>query len=203
MDTDALYAPYREEKFRIFSERIANDSTYPFAGVRIPVLRKLAKGIDPDEVSIRYHEDVILKGLAIGGMKAPFSEKRKRLDALLPFLSAWDHTDVTASSFRCGKGEQAEAFSYFISLLDEERTFPRRLGIVYLMSHRKDHPDREAILSAIADADSSEYYISMAVAWALSFFYIDDKDMALPFFSKVSGQTERRAWQKVRDSRRT
>ena len=74
MDTDALYAPYKEERTRIFNERISNDQVYPHIGVRIPILRKLAKGISPDDIPIRYHEDVTLKGLAIAEMKAPLSE---------------------------------------------------------------------------------------------------------------------------------
>ena len=203
MDTEALYAPYKEERTRIFNERISNDQVYPHIGVRIPILRKLAKGISPDDIPIRYHEDVTLKGLAIAEMKAPLSEKLDKLDNLLPFLSAWDHTDVIASSFAPKKGERDEALSYFTELLKDARPFPRRLGIVYLMSHRKDYEDQEALLKAIAGADSAEYYISMAVAWALSFFYIDNKDRALPYFEKVSEQTRKRAWQKVRDSRRT
>ena len=65
MDTKDLYAPYASEHTRVFNERISKDPVYPFAGVRIPVLRRLAKEAAPDEITIRYHEDVILKGLAV------------------------------------------------------------------------------------------------------------------------------------------
>ena len=167
------------------------------------MLRKLAKDLDPDSVEIRFHEDVTLRGLAIASMKAPLAVKLEKLDELLPLITAWDHTDVIASSLKPGKGEKDEALAYFLTLLKDERIFPRRLAIVYLMSHRKDYEDQEMLLSAITNADSSEYYISMAVAWALSFFYIDDKERALPYFDRVSEQTRKRAWQKVRDSRRT
>ena len=203
MDTEALYAPYRDERTRIFNERISNDPIYPFAGMRIPMLRKLAKDLDPDSIEIRFHEDVTLRGLAIASMKAPLAVKLEKLDELLPLITAWDHTDVIASSLKPGKGEKDEALTYFLQLLKDERIFPRRLAIVYLMSHRKDYEDQDMLLSSITDADSNEYYISMAVAWALSFFYIDDNERALPYFDKVSEQTRKRAWQKVRDSRRT
>ena len=203
MDTEALYAPYRDERTRIFNERISNDSTYPFAGMRIPMLRKLAKDLDPDTIEIRFHEDVTLRGLAIASMKVPLAVKLEKLDKLLPLITAWDHTDVIASSLKPGKGEKDEALAYFLTLLKDERVFPRRLAIVYLMSHRKDDEDQDMLLSAITNSDSSEYYISMAVAWALSFFYIDDNERALPYFDKVTEQTRKRAWQKVRDSRRT
>ena len=204
MDTDALYAPYRNEKTKAFNEKITKDEVYPQAGVRIPVLRSLAKTIsNPDEITIRYHEDVILKGLAIAAMKAPLKEKLSKLGSMLDALSAWDHADVIASSLKPRKAEREEALAYFLELLEDKRTFPRRLGIVYLMSHRKDYGNKEELLEAITEADNQEYYISMAVAWALSFFYIDDNDTALPYFERVSEETRKRAWQKVRDSRRT
>ena len=140
MDTDALYAPYRNEKTKAFNEKITKDEVYPQAGVRIPVLRSLAKTIsNPDEITIRYHEDVILKGLAIAAMKAPLKEKLSKLGSMLDALSAWDHADVIASSLKPRKAEREEALAYFLKLLEDKRTFPRRLGIVYLMSHRKDY----------------------------------------------------------------
>ena len=202
MDTKDLYAPYASEHTRVFNERISKDPVYPFAGVRIPVLRRLAKEAAPDEIMIRYHEDVILKGLAIISSRIPFPDKLKAIDDLIPYMTAWDHTDVIASSLKPGKKDREEAERYFLSLLKDKRTFARRLGIVFLMSRRKDY-ERERLLEAICAADSDEYYVSMAVAWALSFFYIDDRESAEPWFVKVSEATRRRAWQKVRDSRRT
>ena len=184
MDTKDLYAPYASEHTRVFNERISKDPVYPFAGVRIPVLRRLAKEAAPDEITIRYHEDVILKGLAIISSRIPFPDKLKAIDDLIPYMTAWDHTDVIASSLNPGKKDREEAERYFLSLL------------------KKDY-ERERLLEAICAADSDEYYVSMAVAWALSFFYIDDRESAEPWFVKVSEATRRRAWQKVRDSRRT
>ena len=202
MDTKDLYAPYASEHTRVFNERISKDPVYPFAGVRIPVLRRLAKEAAPDEIMIRYHEDVILKGLAIISSRIPFTDKLKAIDDLIPYMTAWDHTDVIASSLKPGKGEKDEALDYFLTLLKDERVFPRRLAIVYLMSHRKDYEDQDMLLSSITDADSNEYYISMAVAWAFSFFIIDDPS-ARSFLPLLSEATRKRAEQKLRDSHRT
>ena len=201
MDTEKLYAPYASEHTRAFNERISKDTAYPIAGVRIPVLRRLAKEVDPDEITIRYHEDVTFKGLAIISSRIPFSDKLKAIDDLMPYMTAWDHADVIACSLKPGKKDREEAARHFLALLKEERIFARRLAIVFLMSSRK-HYERERLLEAICAADSEEYYVSMAVAWALSSFYIDDKESAEPWFSKVSEATRKRAWQKVRDSRR-
>ena len=201
MDTETLYAPYANEKTRIFNERISKDDRYPYAGVTIPVLRRLARNLDPESIDIRYHEDVILKGLAIIGSSLPVEWKLERLDALLPFLSSWDHTDVIASSMKVRGEEKEKALQYFASLAESPCIFTRRLGIVFLLSHRKDY-DSGKLLGIITKADSDDYYVSMAVAWALSFFYIDDKENAAPWFSRVSEKTRKRAWQKVHESKR-
>lgn len=199
MDTDSLYTPYKDEKYRLFFERISKDKRYPFAGIRIPILRKLAKGLDPDSIAIHYHEDVILRALAISSMKTTFEEKKVHIEKLLPYLSSWDHADVFSSALKVKEKDAAK--EYFSALTKDERTFCKRLGIVFLLEHRNDYEDKNELLSTIVNADSAEYYISMAVAWALSLFYIEDKSSEV-FFSRVSEATRKRAEQKIRDSRR-
>ena len=121
----------------------------------------------------------------------------------LEYLQTWDEVDTLAASIKPKKAELDEVYAFFFSLLEDERTMPRRLGIVALMSLRKLYPDkRTELLDAIAAADSEEYYISMAVAWALSSFYIDDRTTEA-WFDKISPETRKRAEQKIRDSRRS
>ena len=200
MDTDALYEGLASESYRAFSEKISKDTCYPVKGVRIPDLRKLAKTIGDASFPIKYHEDAILRGLQIGGWKKPFQEKAAALEDLFPYMTAWDHSDAAASSLNIRKGEENEALGYFLPLLEDNRVFVRRTAIVFLMSHRKLY-DRKMLLDAITASDSDDYYISMAVAWALSFFYIDDESTE-EYFGKVSEATRKRTLQKIKDSRR-
>ena len=166
------------------------------------MLRRLAKEVDPEDITIRYHEDVTLKGLAIISSRIPFTDKLNAIDALIPYMTTWDHTDVIASSLKPGRKDKEIAKIYSLSLLNDTRPFARRLGIVFLMSRRKDYDSNE-LLDAITAADNEEYYVSMAVAWALSVFYIDDREAAERWFNKISEATRKRTWQKIRDSRRT
>lgn len=200
MDTDKLYEGLASESYKAFSEKLSKDGRYPAKGVKIPVLRKIAKEIGDCSFPIKYHEDVILRALQIGGWKKPFREKAESLDELFPYMSAWDHSDAAGSSLKIGKGEQEEALAYFLALLSDERTFAKRTAIVFLIAKRKCY-DRKVLLDAITAADSDDYYISMAVAWALSSFYIDDKSTE-EYFDKVSEATKKRTKQKIKDSRR-
>ena len=202
MDTESLYQPYAEDGYRLFSERLTKIHDLPYKGVRIPRLRALARALDDFPYELRYHEDVLLRGFWIASRKLPFSEKIPLIRDHLEYLSTWDEVDTLAASIKLKRTEIDEAYAFFISLLDDERTMPRRLGIVSLMTHRSLFAEKRCkVLNAIAASDSDEYYISMAVAWALSFFYIDDRSTEA-WFDRLSEATLRRTWQKIRDSRR-
>ena len=201
MVTDTLYAPYEDEKYRLFALSLSPTDTLPRKGIRIPVLRKLAKTVSPDDIEIRYHEDVILRGLATGCEKTAAETKLAKLTELLPYLSSWDQTDTIVSAFRPKEDERDTFYSYFSSLLERKEVYPKRLGIVWLMTNRKYY-ERKAITDAVIKADDEgEYYISMAVAWALSFLIIDEREI-LTRLDEVSTITRKRTMQKLRDSYR-
>lgn len=202
MDTEALYAPYADERYKEFSSKLTRIHDLPYAGVRIPVLRKLAKEIEEISFPVRFHEDVLLRGFWIASRPLPFTAKEDLLRSHFQYLMTWDEADTLAASLKLRKSEEEEAYAFFVSVLSDARQMVRRLGIVSLMTHRKRFQDRkEEMLRLITEADSSEYYISMAVAWALSFFFIDDPSTEA-WLDKVSPATAQRARQKIRDSRR-
>ena len=201
MVTDKLYESYIDDKYKAFSSRLSLTDTLPRAGIRIPVLKSIAKNVKSDDIEIRYHEDVILKALALAYEKCPFDDKKNRLNDILPYLSSWDQTDVIATGFTVKAKDKDFLYSYFQGLLSDERIYPRRLGIVWLMSNRK-HFDSKTLIKDIINADiEDEYYISMATAWALSMFYIDDEEN-LKYFDAVLPKTLQRTKQKIRDSKR-
>ena len=145
---------------------------------------------------------MLLKGFWIASRKIPFTEKKELIESHLENLSTWDEVDTLSSSIKPSKADLSDVYDYFYTLIGDYRVMPRRLGIVTLMSLRKLYPEkREEILEATVMADSSEYYISMAVAWSLSFFYIDDRSTE-SWIERVSPETAKRTWQKIRDSRR-
>ena len=75
MVTDSLYAPYVDTLYKDFSSRLSPTDTLPRAGIRIPILRNLAKTFNWKEYEIKWHEDVMLVGLSIGMSKLKPEEK--------------------------------------------------------------------------------------------------------------------------------
>lgn len=200
VDTEQLYDKYKDANYKKFAKSLSPTDKLDRIGIRIPDLRKLAKTIKADDIEIKYHEDVILKGLAIANEKISFNEKAKKLDKLLPYLSSWDQTDIIQSAFKPTKSNKEDMYIYFKTLLQNKDIFTRRLAIVWLMSNRKKY-NKEEILDLIISSDSDEYYIMMAVAWALSYFYFDDNE-TLALFDKVSAKTKKKAIQKINESKR-
>lgn len=194
--TDELYAPFKDEKYKAFNSRLVT-GTLPLYGIRLPILRKLSKEVVFEDIEITYHEDVLLSSFSIGYSHISYEEKLEKLTVLLPYFESWDQTDSAITVFK-PKEEKNIAYRYFSELLKSKKTYYRRLAIVFFLQNRKLY-NREQVLDILINADSAEYYISMALAWALSIFIIEDPTLT-PLLNKVSKETKRRTEQKIRDS---
>ena len=130
-------------------------------------------------------------------------EKLDLITTHLPLLSTWDETDTFASSLKFRKKEIDKAYEYFYSLLSDERTFVRRIAVVWIMGNRKkvSAPLKEQ-LDGISKVRNDDYYIAMAVAWALSSYYITDRELTKPYIDKAADVIRKMTMQKIRDSRR-
>lgn len=118
MVTDSKYSQYRDEKYCEFVSKLSTTDNLPRAGIRIPTLKQLAKTVSFDDIEIKYHEDVILKGFALAYERTSFIDKIERLNNLLPYLSSWDQTDAIQGIFKPKKKDIDSMCQYFESLLD-------------------------------------------------------------------------------------
>lgn len=91
---------------------------------------------------------------------------------------------------------------YFSSLTRSDETFIRRLGIVWLMANRNNIDYEEALKTIIKADNGDDYYVMMAVSWALSFYALDGRDISKEL-EKVSETTKTKTLQKLRESKRT
>lgn len=201
MATDNLYEPYKNEKLSLFQKKLSPSAILPFYGISIPNLRGLAKTFSWQGLDIKWHEDVILYGLSLGLEKAPFDQKISRLNSLLPYLSSWDHTDTITTAFKVNSRDKDAMVDYFKQLTLSSSTFIRRLGIVWLMNNRHSIDYEDALRTIVQADNGDDYYVMMAVSWALSFFAMDGKDITFELYT-VSEATKAKTLQKIRESAR-
>lgn len=203
MKTIDLFEPYIDSSYKDFSKKLSKTDKLERLGIRIPIIDSISKKIEnPDEIEIIYHEDVILKGFAIGNSKRPFKEKLDMLSSLFPYISSWDQTDTISSRFKVTKKDIKLAYNYFTSNLNSREIYTRRFSIVWLMQNRKLYESKELITLIKKSNIESERYIMLAVAWALSYFYLDNPEEREFIFDNLGAATKKETIKKIRESLR-
>ena len=117
MVTDSLYQSYQDPEYKKFTKGLSTTDTLERAGIRLPILKALAKDFQWRDYDIKWHEDVILTGFAIGLSELEPEEKIRELDKLLPYLSTWDMTDSIAPFFKVKKNNKEVFYKYFSSFI--------------------------------------------------------------------------------------
>lgn len=161
-------------------------------GVRIPVLRKLAKTIFNEKTGEKfletlphnYYEENNLHSFLIADIK-DYDKCIKEIDLFLPFIDNW----ATCDSLRpkCFKKNKDKLIGKIYEWLKSTHTYTVRFGIEMLMIHFLDNDFKKEYLEKVSLVKSDEYYINMMIAWyfatALSkkweetFVYIENKKL--------------------------
>lgn len=165
-----------EPAFALFQKRVVSDTHYPILGIRMPILRRLARQIQPQWDGYVYFEQILLSGLSIAYAKMPMEEKLDRMWALLPKLDSWAMTDSIVPTLRPSPEELPALWDFALKCIAGEDTYTVRFGVVILLDHflTDDHlPQVADILCNIRD---KRYYVQMAVAWCLAEMAVYDSE---------------------------
>ena len=180
-------------------------------GVRIPALRKVAKGICREDwrsfVSqpTANFEHCLVKALVIATVKVSGEERLALTKEFLPEIVDWAVCDTFCGAWKVTDDVRGELWDWCVSLLGTGEEFPMRVGAVMLMSKFIDGEHIGSILGLLTSKrESPGYYWDMGCAWALSFCYIafpDETEEAI-FAGDLTPEVLRMTVYKVRDSYR-
>lgn len=169
---EKLYA-LRDEKYATFQSKLTpNVSPDLFIGVRVPVVRTLAKELiksNPEEVKEflnelphKYYDENMLHGILLSLMK-DYKESIDKVNLFLPYVDNWAVCDIMSPvSFKKHKDELINEIPKWIKSEDE---YAIRFGIEMLMSHYLDEDFKPDYLYLAASVKSDKYYINMMTAW--------------------------------------
>lgn len=182
-------------------------------GVSVPKLRKLAKDLinSCDNIddyltlaSTEYYEETMLEGIVIGYIKCSWNKKLEYIKDFVPKINNWAVCDAFCGGIKPPKN-RLENFRNFIEpYLHSENEFYVRFGVVMLMQKFVTDDYIDSTLHSLEQITRSEYYIQMAVAWALSVCYVKFPQQTLALFKQYSLQpaVQNKAIQKCRESLR-
>lgn len=180
-------------------------------GVRIPVLRELAKkatkedyyGFSEDFQSSVY-EEVMIRGMMIGYAKFSIEEQQRELRKFVPLINNWAVCDSCCTTYKFMKKNQEEWFSFLEPYLNSSQEYEIRFAVVCLLDFFIQEAFIDRILSCFSNIHHEGYYVKMAVAWAVSVCYVKFPEKTEEFLLKntLDAFTHNKAIQKIRESYR-
>lgn len=180
-----------------------------FIGIRMPLMRKLAKEYikDPECVQFlnrlphKYYEENMLHGLLIEQIR-DYDECIKQLDIFLPYVDNWAVCDVMSPKvFKRNTNRLIDDINRWIA---SRHTYTIRFGIGMLMRYYLEDLFKPEYLSLVASVRSDEYYVKMMIAWFFATALAKQYKKTVPYIeSKVLDDwTHRKTIQKACESYR-
>ena len=209
-----------------------------FLGIRLPLLRKVARHIAADRweewlprAGEDSFEEVMLQGMVIGygldnmerraggarrlrGQEEHGREERRQEELLgearrlirwfLPKIDNWSVCDSFCSTLKIAGRHRAQLWPFVLDCLRSGEEYTVRFGAVLLLDYYVDRAYLGEALAELERVDHDSYYVKMAVAWALSMFYLEFPKETGAFFAdcRLDDFTYHKALQKICESRR-
>lgn len=210
----ALQSRLREladEKFRSFNESLI-PGTEGSLGVRVPQLRVIAKTIAGTEDWRGYLavaqdgtlEERLLQGMVIGAARCEYTERLQRIAWFVPKINNWAVCDVFCASLKDTARHRAEMWEFLQPYLAATQAFSLRFACVMLLDYFVTPDYIGRTLECLGGVRHTDYYVKMAVAWALSVCFVKQRAETMRFLQAhpLEEETRHKTVRKICESRR-
>lgn len=199
------------ETYAVFNKRIVN-TNMPIIGVRVPDLRRLARGLAPNisaadiskllTAKNESFDYVLLCGLLITHARLDDQMAIDLTKQYLPCVDSWAHIDTFVEKKRRFAGEVWRDFA--LECLQSEAEFTVRYGVISLMTNFLDEAHIDQVFAALRNVKHDGYYVKMALAWLYATTAVHFFDLTLAELENehTDAWTRNKAYQKMRESRR-
>ena len=200
----------KDEGYKEFHSRLIPDiSPEKIIGIRVPVLRKLAKELVKSGEAWEfiktlphfYYEENNLHAFIIEQIK-DYDVLIKELDRFLPFVDNWATCDSLRPVIFSKNRERliADAQRWMSSPCE----YSVRFGIEVMMLHFLEDNFKKAYPERIAAIKSDKYYINMMLSWYFATALAKQWDAVIPFIENglLSDSVHNKTIQKATESYR-
>lgn len=200
-----------EEDYRKFSQALI-PNIKNILGVRIPILRKIAKEIYKSENwqeflkknDFEYFEEIMLQAIIIGYIKETPENILKLVKDFVPKINNWSVCDCFCSGLKFTQQNKELVWKFIQPYFKSENEYDIRFAYVMLLEYFLDEKYFDASLQLIDNFSDTRYYAQMACAWALSMCYINFPEKTLNYLKKsnLDNWTFNKSIQKICESLR-
>ncbi|MCQ2525995.1 MAG: DNA alkylation repair protein [Lachnospiraceae bacterium] len=190
MDITKKLLSLKEEAYGDFQAKIVpNIERERIIGIRIPVLRQLAKELkgQPEVKEFfnmlphKYYEENILHIILIEDIR-DYEECMEEIEKFLPYMDCWAVTDDKIPKVLSKHREELIKSVY--RWIQSKETYTCRYGLHMLMSQYLDDDFKPEYLEIAASVRSEEYYVNMMNAWCFATALAKQWDATIPYIEK-------------------
>lgn len=202
-----------EPEYAQFNKKLCPDTNKEILGIRIPLLRKLAKEISKEknwkelieQFNDKCFEETELKGLIIGYAKIELKEKLILIQKFIPLMDSWEITDTFCPTLKIKSDNLEEFWEFILPYAKSDKEFETRFCIIAMLDYyiTKDYVDR--VIKIIDEIKNDAYYVQMAKAWIIAEIGIKFNDKAMAYLkgnNNLDKFTYNKALQKMIESYR-
>ena len=172
---------YQDKEYQKFTSKLCS-SKYPILGIRLPILRLLAKDLNINDIkTFTYFEDYMLYAFILGREK-DITKVFQGLDFLVPTIDNWSICDSLVSSLKITKKYSKEMLNYILKYQNKSIFENRFLIVMLLRYYVKD--DINEVLQIINKVSTGDYYVDMAIAWLLAEALIYHQNIIIEYLKK-------------------
>lgn len=180
----------KDEKFKEFNSGICPDTNKEMIGIRIPILRKLAKEILKEndnweefvkEDDAKYFEEVILQGLIIAYSKMELKEKENYIKIFVPRIDSWAITDTFVPTLKIKEKDLQEYWRFILPYTKSEKEFEVRFAVISMLDYFITDEYVDKVIKELDSIKNEKYYVKMGIAWTLAEIGIKYNDKAMKY----------------------
>ena len=201
----------KDEKYKEFHSSLVLNSKYEMIGIRVPIMRDIAKQIAKTSniedflncSQDKYYEEIMIQGLVISHIKDEkifykyFKNHIKKIDN-------WALCDTFCNAIKIVEEYENKYFKEMVKLSLNSKEFISRVGIVTILSHFINKKNIDIIFETLNKIETEKFYINMAEAWLICEMYIKYPNKTKEFIknNNFNKFTQNKAISKIHDSYR-
>ena len=199
-----------DNNYKEFHKSIVLNSKYKMIGIRLPIMRDIAKKISKTNiedflkyVGNNYYEEVMIEGLVISHIKEEnlfYNYFKKYINK----IDNWAICDSFCNSVKIVRKYEEKYFKEAINLSLNKEEFISRVGLIIILNHFINEDNIYDIFNLLNKIQSNKFYINMAEAWLICELYIKNPKETIKFIksNNLNKFTLNKSISKIHDSYR-
>lgn len=167
----------KDEEYGKFNKKLCPDTHREIIGIRIPVLRKMAKEILKEDINwmefilndkVKYFEEVILQGLLIAYSKIDFNKKLELISKFIIRVDSWAMTDTVVPTLKIKSVNYKKYWLFINKYINSKKEFEIRFAVISMLDYYINDEYVDKVIKVLDTIEHDGYYVKMGVAWTLA-----------------------------------